>query len=1221
MSFKPKINSASSYRLWCTAAALVVFLTGILVYVNCNEVRAQEPTAKIGGVVEDPQGSIVPEVTLKVTNTQTNVTKTAVTNDLGYYEVIGLAPGSYQVEAERPGFKRFVQRGVVLQVEQQARLDVTLKVGELAETIEVVEPAPLLEAGSSSIGQVVSRREVADLPLNGRNPFDLVLITAGVTPTEGFSSFGLPGQISGPVASSFINGGRQGTTEVFLDGSPNTFAANMPGTLGVAYIPSVDSVEEFKVITNNMAAEHGYGVGLVNLVTRSGTNEFHGSFFEFFRNSVLNANNFFANRDGLPRGSFKSNQFGGTFGGPLLRQTTFFFVDYDGTRQSRQSVATLTVPTPDMRRGDFSALLGPQLRDAASNPLFDRQGRPILAGQIYDPCPRLEPDGTCASQPFREPFPNNIIPSDRLNPTALAVLRFLPLPNRPGLAQNFASSGADRLRNDQFDVRIDHMASDRQKIFARFSFARTLSTPSNPYGNIANPSNFPSLVGARQFIATDDYTFNPTTLLTTSYSFSRNTSVAQIRGGDFHLTDIRQPKVLDDQVLFRQFPRFTFSEYSSIGPANVFTAQRQFADRHSLAGAISKMKGRHSLKIGYQMSVFRMNEGTPCCPTGSYSFQPGFTLGPDATTGRGGNSLATFLLGAVTMGSISQDVFRATQSVYHALYAQDDLRVTRKLTFNLGLRYDIALPYTERYNRATYFDINAPSPVQIPSGAIEDVLNGAAQRGISLQPTDLASLIMLRGGERFAGRDGRRVFVTNKKNLAPRFGFAYQAAAKTVVRGGFGVFFGPSLVSATGTSGPFNIDGFGTIQNMVSSLDNGVTPANRLDDPFRQGLVTLRGSARGLLTLFGQPAISVEHKLSDPYSLHWNFGIQQELPGGFLVAPSYVGSRAIGFVTGVVGTNFLNQLPIETIQRFGDALNASLPNPFRQLMTDPNSPVFDPTSPLRAESISLAMLLTRFPQFPGMFLTFSPANGQSTYHAFQLRVEKRFSQGLSLLLSYTNSKLLDNGEGSAFFLGQHANPQDNNNYRLEKSLASQDISQRLVASWTYNLPFGRGQRFLNTQNTLVDALIGGWQANGILTLARGIPLVFVMNDNSANRFIAALRPNLICDPTLSGSVNSRLNGYFNRNCLASPAPFTLGTASRTSPNVRAPGTRNLDLSLFRNIAVRERYRIQFRAEFFNVTNRPKFGPPVTAFGHPEFGLISSQVNDPRQIQFALKIHY
>ncbi len=633
--------------------------------------------------------------------------------------------------------------------------------------------------------------------------------------------------------------------------------------------------------------------------------------------------------------------------------------------------------------------------------------------------------------------------------------------------------------------------------------------------------------------------------------------------------------------------------FPTIAPAGYFSIGRSAAQRsrnafetHSLHVANTKTLTRHQLKFGFEGRLLRVNTNEAGQTVGNYSFGRNFTQGPNplAASATAGDGFASFLLGLGTGTHTRFFKVLSVQNHYWGFYLADDFKVSSKLTLNLGLRYELETPRTERYNRLNYFDPQAPSPLAGPSGTAN-----------------------LKGGLVFATENDRSQFDTDRNNWAPRIGFAYQAASKTVVRGAYGVFYSPSLQAAGGTvSGP----GYRSNTSWLSSLD-GVTPNHYLRNPFPNGFVPVSGSSLGLLTALGSSIGAPISTVKTPYSLQWNFGIQQELPGGILLETTYVSNRGLQLIDGAAGAGLpLNQLRPEHLA-LGAQLLQNVPNPFFGLIT---------TGTLAARDVQRRFLLRPFPQFDDVSAQ-AASGGTSIYHSFQLKAEKRLSRSLAFLAAYTNAKLIeDASSANAQGFGQIATRQNIYDRRAERAISPNDISQRLVFSYIYELPFGRGRLLGRDWNRVADALLGGWQINGITTFQTGFPLS-IDAPNTCNCFNSALRPNISGSAELSGPVVERLTRYFDTSVFSQPAQFSFGNAPRTLPDVRAPGMRNWDFSLFKHFRARERWSVQFRAEAFNLFNTPQFGAPNQGFGNlgRGFGEITSQANSPRQVQFALKV--
>lgn len=1216
-----------------------LFLAGILT----SALLAQGPTGTITGTVADPSGAVVPGAKVEITNVNTGITRSTTSNSVGGFEFPLISPGAYRLTVEFTGFKKYIRDGIALNVAEKPDIQVTLQPGAMIQTVEVTAAAPLLETNTSDVGQVVTRRQVENLPLEGRSIMNLQLLSNGVSPVNGVNT-------GNYVWGGYINGGRQGASEVLYDGVANTYAENNAGTKDLVRDPPLASVEEFKLITNSMSAEYGGTTGgLFAMVSRSGTNSFHGEVFEFLRNSALNSTDFFTNREGQHKSPTRKNQFGFAVGGPLRRDKTFFFYHYEGNRETYlNNFGPVTVPTARQRVGDFSetydpndpntwvyspfALTAPYGVLAQQDPRYARYS-PNVGGNTA--CAQVVPgsgDGT-----VRPPFPDNIIPPECLDPISLEVAQFYPAPTKDALVDNFFVAGSGRTSSDAWDLRVDHNISEKQKIFFRFGRDVGNTPGTNFFKNIADPSYNPYQSHTYQAVYEHTYSFSPTTMLSLRYGLSR----VHPQGGvdpalkDFRLTDLGFSQEMSDFSALQSpqyFPNFSISGYSTVGTVT-WAAYRNAADAHTLEAVLTKLKGRHSLKLGYTLHMYRDNEGQPGIPGGYFGFYGNqYTSGPEGGGyTNGGSALADFLIGGIGWGAITFDYDNATQSWSHSGFIQDDVKVSSKLTLNLGLRYDLNLPRTERYNRHSFWQGDAEFPVQLDSAVVTDL---EAQLG-----TSLPNLSHLAGGLGFPGVGGvgRGLYKTDTNNWGPRFGFAYRAFPKTVLRGALGVMYGPSYDMASGNGGGtqdgFAFGGGPGINSTFYAADGHVEPIYLVNNPFPFGMPLVTGSSRGAATLFGVGPGNAANRAFQPtpYMLNWNFGIEHELPGNILVQASYVANHSLrwGITYGYNYNQFTPAQIRDAIAKYGDSGfdSAAYANPFFDLIgpggqyQDPNSPYFFPLT-------TAQQLTSRYPQFPGVGVAW-PAEGNSTYNAFQLRVEKRVSKGLQFLINYTNSKFIDNGEGTWAWLGNHGQLQDLTNLRNERSLSSNDISQRLAMSFVYELPFGRGKRYLSSVHPVVDGFLGGWQTANIFYMSKGVPVNWAMEASAYNRFLNGGRPDKICDGVKSGSVESRLDSYFDTSCFQTPAAFSVGTAPRTDPHIRWPGSRSWDFSLMKNFPIKEKVTIQFRSEFFNFTNTPQFGfqggnccnsTEGTNFSDDStFGRLRHQVNNPRHIQMGLRI--
>ncbi len=1109
--------------------------------------HAQSFTGSIVGTVKNPEGAVVPNAEITIIHEQTNRTLTVMTNSEGYYASAPLGVGTYRVEAKMSGFRRVFRGGIVLQIQQTAVIDFTLELGAVSEEVEVKAEAPVLESTTTTLGKVVDNRQIGDLPLNTRNVYSLIFLTPGVTGSIGNNYNSL---------SYSVNGARPTMMDTVIDGVTASFPT-VNGFTGISIFPSVDAIQEFKVMGATYPAEFGRSLGSVlNVVFKSGTNQFHGSAYEFLRNSVFDANNFFENRAGRPLGSFKRSQFGGHATGPIIRDKTFFMGSYEGLRARSFASSIRTVPTKEQRNGNFSET-------------FNQAGALI---RIFDP---FTTPGS-----VRKQFPDNKIPKDQIDPVALNILKYFPLPNQPGdqftNANNYAASGSAQTNLDNYDFRIDHRISENQTFFARYSHRYTQDVPLKAFpeeltvaeGRVIQENR------ARNFVAEYTHTLSPSMVLTARLGFARTLFVFSNQGLGFKPSSLGLPAAIDSVVDRQMFPAIGVSGMTSLGGNdhrfNAFMS-------YPFVASLTRAQGKHNWKYGGEVRLIRVNVWE-ARNAGTFNFNAGFTQGPNPTTASNsaGLGFASFLLGAGTTGNTLIQGWKnvAAQSFYYAGYAQDDWRITQKLTLNLGVRYDLDTPRTERYNRMNFFDPDAPSPLA----------------------SKVPQFPNLKGGVRFVGVDGnsRSQYNTDTNNLAPRLGLAYQFNQKTVIRAGYSHIFGPSNQAAQGTVGPF---GFRIEYPWQTTNDNGLTPFNLLRNPYPLGFRALPGAADGLLTQAGANLQSVLQDTITPWSQQWNLNIQRELPWQMSLEVAYVGTRGLQLSRNGEDGLSLNQLDPQYLS-LGSALNQSVDNPFFGLGTG---------GFFASPKISRGQLLRPYPQFTDIIPLYS-SGASSNYHALQVSFSKRLSRGILINGNYTWAKNIEEG----------LTHQDSYNIRGDRGLSTIDIAHRFVISYLYELPFGKGRKFGANAPGLLDAIIGGWQFNGITTFQSGTPLTITAN-STAGLFNPLTRPNTNGkDPRLGGKVDERLNKYFDTSVYSQPAAFTFGNVGPTV-NIRNDGVKNFDLSLFKQFAPLEKMRVQFRVEALNAFNTPRFGSPTTSVTSNTFGQITSQANSPRQLQFGLKI--
>jgi len=1161
-----------------------LMLTCALAVAVCASIAAQQFSGTIRGTVQDSSGAVVRQAEVSVVNIDTNVSHTVITDDNGSYVVPQLPPGFYRITVKKDGFKMAALDRVKLDVQQIRGVDVTLEIGQAAELVTVTGRSATVETTSSTISQTIENKRLVDLPLNGRNPFSLVTLAPGVTPAPG--------------SSPFISGGRNATSEVTIDGVSNVNAENNVSILDLNYTPSVDAVQEFSVQTNAVSAEFGrLGGGVINLVTKSGTNDFRATIFGFGRNSSVDATNFFTSLAGQSGGKFKRNQFGGNIGGPLRlpgydgRNRTFFFLNYEALRQRSGSVSTLTVPLPEWRVGDFS-----NLRNS--------NGQPIV---IYDPA-TTRPDPNNPGQFMRDPFPGNRIPAERISVVGRALAQYWPLPNTTPSNQftqsnNYTLSGGVPNDNDRIDSRVDHTITDKWRMFVRYSWSDEANRPFNSFLNQASSSggDGPTFTTVHSLSMDHNYVINPTFLLNVRYGLNRRFVDRKPLSAGFDLGALDFPSYVVDVVQAAEFPRVDVQGFQSLGQ-NAFTDLVIAPTTHQFNLNATKVLSKHTIKFGMDYRKFLLNFTQLFFPSGQYGFGNAqwTQRNPNVTSSTQGFALASMLLGIPTFGQISHNPSPASASSYWASYIQDDWKISRRLTVNLGLRYEFDVPRTERFNRLSYFDANAASPIAnlVPANPF-------------LNPADL------RGALVFADADNRRQVGTDLNNFGPRFGVAYNINEATVVRSAYGLYYMPSHVQAAGHSGSAGMMGFNSQTNMIVSLD-GRIPLRTLDDPYPDGFNLPPGNSLGAATFMGLNIGGgnggVFTTNDTPYMQQWNFNVQRELPGNFIAEVAYIGSKGTNLLIGESGLAFGQVDPV--FLSLGTALQDQVPNPFFGIITNPSSP-------LRFETVQRARLLRPYPQYDGVN-AFRVPGAKSIYHAMTLRLDKRFGNGLSLLSAYTWGKLLDDASTTVGFLGQAGTQQNAYDRASDWSISSQDIRHRFVTSFVYDLPFGRDQKFGRGWDGVVDWLLAGWQVNGILTFQSGLPLIITQGVNNTNLFSPSQRPTWTgADPNIdSGGLSNteHIQQWFDTSVFSVTPAFQFGNTPRVMPDLRADGVKNLDVSLFKNNRFRGgKWNAQLRLEAFNVLNRVQFSAPNTQVGNSNFGVVSAQANAPRQLQLAVKL--
>jgi Carboxypeptidase regulatory-like domain len=1170
-------------RLMCILMLCVVYSYAL----------AQEFRGSISGRVTEASGAAVPGATLTITNVATNTSTTVTTNGSGDYIVLYLNPGRYAVAVEAKGFKKAVRQGIEVRVGDKLGVDLMLEVGDVADTINISSDAPLLETNSASAGQVIDRRRISELPLSDGNPFVLTRLAPGITYT-GDLLFSRPFDNGG--TSSIVADGARGGNEFTLDGSPNQASDRR-----VAFVPPADAVQEFKVETASFDAQQSHTAGAtVNVTLRSGSNGFHGTAYEFVRNDILSANSFFSNLNGEERDVTRYNRFGGTLGGPVLlpkrifgplgydgRNRSFFFFAYEGLKDVFQEPGFFNVPTLAMRQGDFSALL------------------PSIV--IYDPA-TARANGNRIE---RSPFKDNKIPEGRISQIAKNYMQYYPLPNvqvdNPLGTGNYFSTNPRRDNFHSESVRFDQTISDLQKFFVRYTHNYRREERGNWTGEINGIRPIGNYLFRINNGTTFDhvYNFSPTTILNTRAGFSRFIERNQRQHqGEFDPASLgfsEQTAAFFNDVSY--FPRFEITGISNLG--DTFGNSTSF-NIYSVQPTLTRIAGAHSLKLGYDFRAYRENRIPEAHAAGRYTFANNFTRQRDNSANvAGGQQFASFLLGLPTSGVIDRNTARSNQTLYQGIFLHDDWKVTRRITLNLGLRYELEGATTERFNRNILgFDPTVTSPIEAAAKA------AYAANPIPELP---ASSFNLKGGLLFADDQNRGFWDADKNNVQPRIGIAFQLNDKTVLRGGWGIFTVPAIIFGV------NQTGFSQGTSILPTADRGLTFQASLFNPFPFGVDSPPGASQGLETFLGRSVNDfVPRDLNNSQAQRWEFGLQRELPGNWLIEVSYVGNKGYALTTGF--SNIVNPIPRQYLSTSlvrddvtNDFLTDDVPNPFRGLLpgTDFNNPTID-----------RHRLLRPFPQFGD--LESIRNDGESIYHSGQFRAEKRFSKGYSLLAAYTWSKYIE--EVSLL------NATDSD---LERRISGEDSPHRIVMSGIFELPFGRGRRWGGGWNKYVDGLLGGWQLNGIFQWQSGRPID--MGERNVVYF---------GDPSkLRAQINSEnadrsrkvfdISGFYfhdarvQTNGMDDPLKQREDDRIELTNNIRyfpsrLPGFRGQDLhlwdlSVMKKVRITEGLNLELRGEFLNAFNHVQFSNPETNPTNANFGRVTDQANLPRSVQIGLKL--
>ena len=1141
--------------------------TGILLFALCSvSLNAQSFTASVRGTVADQSGASVPGAKVIVTDAERGTTKSTVADEAGRYAVTALQPGNYILTVEASGFKRFSSGVFTLVVQQQATVEAKLEVGDVATTVEVQGSAALINTTIANLGQVIENKYIVSLPNIGRNPMGLTYLTPGVV-----GSGGRPGDSN----TNFVaNGSRNSTSDVLLDGVTVVTVEQNSGITDLKFSPSVDAVQEFKMQTNFFGAEYGQtGGAVVNMVTKSGTNDWHGTGYYFLRHSDLNSNNWFSNKFSRSRPYYRRDQFGGVVGGPVIKNKTFVFGTYEYTRSKSPFSQTYSFPTMLQRDGDFSET-------------FNGSGQLMT---IYNPFDTFTSSSGAIQ---RRPFALNTVPKSMMDPVALKILPWFPTPNQPSSSitqtNNWFNEGINNGRSRQTNIRGDHNFTQNSRLTGRYSYGRGTGDPVNLFGDALAPAytynDGPNKSTSHSIVTEFTRVQSATTLWSIRYGLTYSTYVRNPMES-FDLTQLGFPQYMKDQATFSVFPTIAPDGYTDIGTEGWLIMDRQEGVHH-ISGSYSKIMGGHNFKAGAETRRNFLDYAQPGYPSGQYSFGRGVTCKDiNSCPGNEGNGFASMLVGWWTGNQFHIDPKVFTRSAYWGFYFQDDWKISRKLTLNLGLRYDFDVPRWETMNRQSYWDLDAQSPIQV---------SGYDTRGVI----------------KFVNDEKRSPFSSDLNNWQPRIGFAYAATQKLAIRGGYGLFYQLSRATVYGHTGA----GFNVNSTSNSSLDSNATLYARLSNPYPDGMLLPPGSSLGDSTYIGLGAGTIlPGNNRNPEYHSWNLSVQYELPLHSVFEVNYTGSRGTHLFLPFTS---LTPLPQQVWSLGRTALQAQVPNPFYGLITDPKA------TNLNRKTIQQYRLLRPMPQFDGANVaTSEPPRADSNYHAMQLKWEKRYSKGLTMLAHYTWSKMIDNsshGSGNYSWLGGSTSIQNVFDLRGERSLSAHDVAHRMVLTGAYELPFGKGRKWGSSWNRAVDLIAGGWEVSGLAQIQSGMPLA--VTQSGGNIWNGTQRPDLIGDPSTSGAVQDRLNNWINATAFLKPAIDVPGTAPRTL-NYRGPGIRSFNAALLKSFRTVEGQRFEFRLEAENAFNHPIFSDPSTSFGATNFGQITSTKIGPRNVQLGFKYYF
>lgn len=1223
--------------------ASILFLIAIS---GSSGLSAQSLSGSITGVVTDPAGAVIPGAHVAVIDVDKAYVFTSVTDGTGRYIVRNLNPGDYRLTVTADGFETFNIAGIVIQVNENTSKDVALRVGATSQSVTVVNEAPLLETEDATLGDTINRDLVNDMPLIGRDVLTLTYLTPGVTQAQG-QTLNAAGGSEGNDLNFVSDGQRNATSALYVDGVVTSQNDPNPGVVRPLYIPAVDAVQEFQVEQGIIRADTGFSGGtVINIVTRSGSNKVHGTLYDFDQNRAFNANSYANNYFGLTNQPSNTNTYGAVLGGPIKKDKTFFFLVFNGSQSFNHSTNVAWVPSTAERAGDFSEIC--QSGFDGSGMCGDTNPQTNF-GQLWDPYTAQisSATGDITSQAYI-PY-NNLAkyvspgpptdenssvvlpsgPGNIIDPTAQIIMNTaFPLPNIQGAAVNavnYYAVTAGTNSGEEIDLRLDQRFTDKDNLIAKFAYGWGNQDQAGCLPGLWDPcSNGPNSGKTYQVALNYSRAVNSRTILQLQGGVISNhllaPGIASLYQDFDQSTSLGMPSYMDSAGI-RAAPQIFYSGagLGEIG-SKTWAAWNFHFMTWQLGGNLDLQRGKHDIKVGadWRRQGTAVFEGG--VPAGQFYFNNSQTALDQSAGIGGGNSLASLLVGSPLNGDDYQNTTpldRANPD--YDVFVQDTWRLTPKLTLDLGVRYEIQVPETDSGNRIVWFDPNAPSPLAGYSG-----------------------LPNLKGTINFAGYlTGKKTALdTSYNNIQPRIGLAYQLNQKTVVRGGYGMFYLPSIGSAGGvtdgsSTGWYSWTGGGAYLYNAGTSNDGATPAARLSNPFPGGILEPFGLNPSPLAFVGlyNNAISVRTS-TVPYQQTWTFGVQRDLPAQSLLTIYYVGTKGTHLYDAAAGN--LDHLPA-SVDSMSPTQIAALANTYVPY------PFYGAPVPQGCKSYNITCYsyepeyqnMLPYPQFEALSTNNAPY-GNSIYHALQAQFEKRLTHGLQVQASYTWAKTIDDSsvvDGNTAYLsgGMNPGPVDPNNLKLERSISGFDVPQSLTLGYVYALPFGRGRQFGATTNRVVDAIIGGWNTSGMYVLQSGFPLSISQQNGTSIPTYPGLRPTINGVLKKSGAFKKPGDSYFANPSVVTSTPNytvptkTVGNVPRYSSSVRAPGIDTASIGIFKSFdleGLREGAKFEFRIEAFNAFNHPQFLAPNATEDSGQFGVVNvGQQNSPRNVQIGGKIYF